>query len=105
ANLGFLCRRHHRLKTHGGWKLESFADGSCKWRSPEGKNYFVPARPLSRPITSSGIETTASSHPRASISSGIETSACADELHTTCSCTQTSAGAQACPSDSPAPPG
>lgn len=73
ANLGFLCRRHHRLKTHGGWKLESFADGSCKWRSPEGKNYFVPARPLSRPMTSSGIET--------------------------------SAGAQACPSDSPAPPG
>lgn len=53
ANLGFLCRRHHRLKTHGGWKLESFADGSCKWRSPEGKNYFVPARPLSRPMTSS----------------------------------------------------
>ena len=43
-NLGALCRRHHRLKTHGGWQLESEADGSCTWTSPEGKKYFVPAR-------------------------------------------------------------
>ena len=46
SNLGFLCRRHHRLKTHGGWKLKSFEDGSCEWISPEGKNFFVPARPM-----------------------------------------------------------
>jgi hypothetical protein len=46
ANLGVLCRRHHRLKTHGGWKLESFADGSCEWLSPAGKKYFVPSRPI-----------------------------------------------------------
>lgn len=45
-NLGFLCRRHHRLKTHGGWKLESHKDGSCTWTSPNGKTHFVPARPL-----------------------------------------------------------
>jgi hypothetical protein len=38
-NLGALCRRHHRMKTHGGWKLESFADGSCEWTSPAGKKY------------------------------------------------------------------
>lgn len=43
-NLGALCRRHHRLKTHGGWKLASKLDGSCTWTSPEGKEYFVPAR-------------------------------------------------------------
>lgn len=43
-NLGVLCRRHHLLKTHGGWKLTSNADGSCKWISPLGKEYFVPAR-------------------------------------------------------------
>lgn len=43
-NLGALCRRHHRLKTHGGWKLASEVDGSCTWTSPEGKEYFVPAR-------------------------------------------------------------
>jgi hypothetical protein len=45
-NLGFLCRRHHRLKTHGGWRLKSHADGSCTWTSPQGKELFVPARPL-----------------------------------------------------------
>lgn len=46
SNLGFLCRRHHRLKTHGNWKLSSNSDGSCTWTSPRGKEYFVPARPL-----------------------------------------------------------
>lgn len=46
ANLGLLCRRHHRMKTHGGWRLESNPDGSCSWESPLGKRYFVPARPI-----------------------------------------------------------
>ena len=46
ANLGLLCRRHHRMKTHGGWKLMSNADGSCTWESPVGKQFFVPARPI-----------------------------------------------------------
>jgi hypothetical protein len=45
-NLGLLCRRHHRLKTHGGWGLVSNVDGSCEWSSPVGKKYFVPARPI-----------------------------------------------------------
>lgn len=49
-NLGALCRRHHKLKTHYGWKIESFADGSCIWRSPAGKEYFTPARPANEPI-------------------------------------------------------
>jgi hypothetical protein len=49
ANIGALCRRHHRLKTHDGWKLESFSDGSCTWTSPLGKRYFTPARPISEP--------------------------------------------------------
>jgi hypothetical protein len=46
ANLGALCRRHHRMKTHGGWKLISNQDGSCNWESPDGHRYFVPARPV-----------------------------------------------------------
>jgi hypothetical protein len=46
ANLGALCRRHHRMKTHGGWKLSSNEDGSCNWVSPDGHRYFVPARPV-----------------------------------------------------------
>ena len=45
-NLGYLCRRHHRMKTHGGWKLESSDDGSCTWISPHGKQYYVPSRPI-----------------------------------------------------------
>lgn len=49
-NLGALCRRHHRLKTHGGWSVESRADGSCTWTSPLGKNYLTPARPISETI-------------------------------------------------------
>ena len=46
ANLGALCRRHHRLKTHGGWKLKSHSDGACTWTSPLGKIYEVPSRPM-----------------------------------------------------------
>jgi hypothetical protein len=46
ANLGLLCRRHHRMKTHGGWSLESNLDGSCTWKSPKGKTFFVPSRPF-----------------------------------------------------------
>jgi hypothetical protein len=46
SNLGLLCRRHHRMKTHGGWSLESNPDGSCLWKSPVGKQFFVPARPF-----------------------------------------------------------
>lgn len=46
SNLGLLCRRHHRMKTHDGWKLVSQSDGSCTWTSPAGKQIFVPARPI-----------------------------------------------------------
>ena len=43
-NLGLLCRRHHRMKTHGGWKLVSYQDGSCEWSSPTGNVFKVAAR-------------------------------------------------------------
>lgn len=49
-NIGALCRRHHRLKTHDGWKIDSFSDGSCTWTSPLGKQFFTPARSVSEPI-------------------------------------------------------
>ena len=45
-NLGALCRRHHRLKTHDGWSVTSHGDGSCTWVSPLGKKFFTPARPI-----------------------------------------------------------
>lgn len=43
ANLGALCRYHHRAKTHGGWDIESRPDGSARWRSPRGPTYEQPA--------------------------------------------------------------
>ncbi len=49
-NIGALCRRHHRLKTHDGWKIESYSDGSCTWTSPLGKEFFTPARSMNEPI-------------------------------------------------------
>ena len=49
-NLGALCRRHHRMKTHDGWKVESFPDGSCTWTSPLGKEFFTPARSVGETV-------------------------------------------------------
>jgi hypothetical protein len=45
-NMGLLCRRHHLLKTHGGWELVSNSDGSCEWTSPAGLKYFIEPRPV-----------------------------------------------------------
>jgi hypothetical protein len=45
-NLGALCRRHHRLKTHDGWSVTSNEDGSCIWVSPHGKTFFTPVRSI-----------------------------------------------------------
>ena len=46
ANIGALCRRHHNLKTHHGWKIISQPNGACTWISPTGHKYLVPARPV-----------------------------------------------------------
>jgi hypothetical protein len=40
-NLAGLCRRHHRLKTHGGWTYTSPGPGTYLWRSPQGEHYLV----------------------------------------------------------------
>ena len=40
-NLGALCKRHHQLKTLGGWTItDSRPDGSCLWRSPQGRTHI-----------------------------------------------------------------
>jgi hypothetical protein len=36
-----LCRRHHRLKTHGGWQVELFRDASCRWTALNGRTFDV----------------------------------------------------------------
>ncbi len=35
-NIAPLCRRHHRLKTHGGWTYRPLEPGSYLWTSPHG---------------------------------------------------------------------
>ncbi len=50
GNLGVLCVRHHQLKTHGGWQLtHSKPDGSCTWRSPDGRIYHHFPEPIITP--------------------------------------------------------
>jgi hypothetical protein len=51
ANTGALCRRHHNLKTHTGWRIvDSRADGSCTFVSPSGRRFpHMPVRLLAEP--------------------------------------------------------
>jgi hypothetical protein len=35
-----LCRRHHRLKTHGGWTYQILEPGSYLWTSPHDYHYL-----------------------------------------------------------------
>jgi len=39
TNCFCLCRRHHRLKTFGGWTVTLQPDGSCLWTSPGGRQF------------------------------------------------------------------
>ena len=41
CNIAALCRRHHRLKTHGGWTYVPLELGSYVWSSPHGYSYLV----------------------------------------------------------------
>ncbi|WP_156411372.1 HNH endonuclease signature motif containing protein [Nocardioides sp. Soil805] len=50
-NLAALCRRHHRLKTHGRWRYEMTDPGVFTWTSPLGYTYLrdhTGSRPLGR---------------------------------------------------------
>ena len=40
-NLTPLCRRHHRMKTHHGWRYHRTRTGTYRWRSPHGYKYLV----------------------------------------------------------------
>ncbi|MBD8869997.1 HNH endonuclease signature motif containing protein, partial [Nocardioides donggukensis] len=37
--LGALCRRHHRLKTHGAWACHTPVPGVFEWTSPHGLRF------------------------------------------------------------------
>ncbi len=38
-NLAVLCRRHHRLKTHSGWRYERTGPATYTWTSPHGHTF------------------------------------------------------------------
>ncbi|MFJ2759675.1 HNH endonuclease signature motif containing protein [Nocardioides sp. NPDC087217] len=40
-NLTPLCRQHHRMKTHHGWRYHRLRAGVYRWRSPHGYEYIV----------------------------------------------------------------
>lgn len=40
-NLTPLCRQHHRMKTHHGWRYHRIRAGTYRWRSPHGYEYVV----------------------------------------------------------------
>ncbi len=39
ANLHSLCLRHHYLKTHGGWTIQTTSGSRLEWISPTGHSY------------------------------------------------------------------
>ena len=40
-NLTPLCRQHHRMKTHHGWRYHRLRAGIYRWTSPHGYEYLV----------------------------------------------------------------
>lgn len=55
GNLGALCTRHHRMKTHAGWAIsDSDPSGACTWTSPFGHVYAHHPPPPLPPIPRAG---------------------------------------------------
>ncbi|WP_104105645.1 HNH endonuclease signature motif containing protein [Nocardioides sp. 616] len=40
CNLAPLCRRHHRLKTHAGWRYTTLDTGTWLWSDPYGQQFL-----------------------------------------------------------------
>lgn len=40
CNLAPLCRRHHRLKTHAGWRYTALETGVWLWSDPHGQQFL-----------------------------------------------------------------
>jgi len=41
SNLKALCRKHHLLKTFGGWRDKQLPDGTVIWHLPDGHSYVT----------------------------------------------------------------
>ncbi len=64
CNLAPLCRRHHRLKTHGGWTYTILEPGTYLWSSPAPLP--LPPRPRPAPSTSPATDAHPHHHPTSS---------------------------------------
>lgn len=65
-NLHALCRHHHNLKTHGGWRVErDDATGRTMWTAPTGHEY------VREPVTAPGAETAPRGRPASSAGAGV----------------------------------
>jgi hypothetical protein len=53
-NLAPLCRRHHRVKTHGRWRYLRRRDGTFAWTDPGGRAYVVDAAGTRHPPDPAG---------------------------------------------------
>jgi hypothetical protein len=56
GNLGPLSRHHHRVKTHGRWRVRQPVPGCFVWRSPTGYLYWVTAAGT-QPLGNTGFAT------------------------------------------------
>ncbi|MFA6300387.1 MAG: HNH endonuclease signature motif containing protein, partial [Nocardioides sp.] len=41
ANLAPVCRHHHRLKTHSGWRYQCLIPGVYLWHDPHGQRFIT----------------------------------------------------------------
>jgi hypothetical protein len=48
-NVHPLCRPHHRLKTHGGWRVTRTADGCLIWTTKHGYTFKHEPEPIAEP--------------------------------------------------------
>lgn len=55
-NLAAVCRKHHRLKHHTGWRMSQMPGGDIRWTSPAGREHatspdqpFEPVLPIEPP--------------------------------------------------------
>jgi 5-methylcytosine-specific restriction endonuclease McrA len=56
TNLAPLCRRHHRAKTHGGWRYHRLGPAEHLWTSPH-QHQWVTDTDGTRPTTPPGLST------------------------------------------------
>ena len=55
ANLGPLCRHHHRAKTAAGWAWQCSPEGVITWTAPTGHTYVSTTPPLLEPAPNSAL--------------------------------------------------